>query len=173
MTRLKHTRLFTFCCCLLSLLASKPGWASCEVDLYVLFKQYRLHLNNAERLEDLSGYFSNRFNEYYIKRIQHGKDRKRYIDQYWRNLNTAADLLITYNQQQRCLKDTSRLSITGLLRLDQQRPGETLDLWRLDVKYILQDSQWKIDAFEYNLVPTRLGQESEKILDNFTVIKSP
>lgn len=152
----------------------KPADAAsgCETDLYTLFKQYRMQLITAQQFEDLSPYFSENFNAYYRSRMANKSDRDSYIDQYWKNLIRARELMITYSYRQHCAPPKAMLSIIGLLALDGQRRGETLDLWRLDVEYLQETSGWKINAFEYNLARNQNPSGNVTILDNFSVIQS-
>lgn len=160
------------CLCWLLIFSSANATPSgCQDNLYLLFKAYRQKLPVAERFEDLAGYFSQGFNAYYLPRLNHPNDGALYISQYWQNLTQAKDIVITYSQTQHCLPLKATLSITGLLTLHRQRQGDTLDLWRIDIDYVKEASQWKIDAIEYNLASAKQQTAAKSVLDNFTVIE--
>ena len=77
--------------------------AQCDIEadkLYENFKNYRETINSASRLEDLTGYFSKSFNQYFSNKLAtaRGKNSKqRYLTQYWDNLNTAGDIVIVFD----------------------------------------------------------------------------
>jgi hypothetical protein len=155
--------------------------AQCQVnsaDLYAEFKHYREHLNRANRLQHLTPYFSNAFNQYYAAKLKPGETRGRYLTHYWDNLNTAKDIVIIYQYTMQCANhgDSATLNLLAILEQPFSEQGATtqsglVDLWEVKVHYVKQGQRWLIDSFEYIKSPSEQTFTESQIVDNFAVIR--
>lgn len=150
-----------------------PVYAACQIDsqkFYAFFKQYRLEINSAENLSQLSRFFTTNFNQYYEEKIAAAKNesfRQRYFSQYWDNLNTAKDVVIVYDYSAACDQNSSTLNLISALNENQNYPSVNIDLWSIAVHYNFENNHWRIDSFEYNKLPSSKNFLNKAIVDNF------
>lgn len=160
------------------LILSLPAAAQCEIDeagLYGQFKQYREQVNSAVSLEQLTPYFSTKFNQYYRSKLEASTgaaNRKRYLTHYWDNLNTAKDVVIVYSYAMQC-HDSNNVSLLVLAILDQGFDPQrvAVDMWEVKIHYQRENSQWLIDSFEYQRSGAQKFYETNQIVDNFATIR--
>ena len=106
---------------LLAFLYAPLSQAKCQTEpaaVYQHFKNYRLKLAHATRLEQLSPFFSSRFNQYYLEKLSPGNNdhvAQDYLKQYWLNLNTAQDIVIVYEYALHCTEAATILQLTTIL----------------------------------------------------------
>jgi len=152
------------------------GNAQCEIktdNLYEQFKNYRENINTASRLEDLTGYFSNNFNQHFTNKLASasGKTGKqRYLTQYWDNLNTAKDIVIVFDYSVQCIKNNANLALVSILSSANASEGREVELWNVKINYTSENIDWKIDSFEYEKLGPRKDYLATEIKNNFVRI---
>jgi hypothetical protein len=157
--------------------APSAGYTACTTDsenIYQLFVEYREQVNSATRLEDLNHYFSDNFNNYYLKKLDAATtetDKGRLMARYWDNLNTARDIIIVFDYSLNCDKQLADLKLISVLSSKTAVVGQEVELWKVTVRYRNENDQWKIDSFEYD----KLGRGQEylatDIKNNFVLIR--
>ena len=151
--------------------------AKCEINadnLYEQFKSYREQINTAARLEDLTIYFSQNFNQYFTDKVTHSRgkiSKQRYLNQYWDNLNTAKDVVIVFDYTMQCDSTKTSLVLTAILNTNQSNEGQEVDLWNVTINYTKDDPDWKIDSFEYKKLGSRKNYLATEIKNNFVIIR--
>jgi hypothetical protein len=146
--------------------------ASCDIDadsLYEQFKTYRRHINNANSLSELAPYFSTSFNQYYRNKLQSTTDQsasRRYLTQYWDNLNTAKDVVVVYDYSMRCRDSTAILELVAVLSPEKYDTGNKVDLWGIKIHYINENKNWVINSFEFEILNN--GNNGTEIVNGTT-----
>lgn len=150
--------------------------------LYSVFKSYRQILNTDHQIDDLKLYFSTNFNEYYQTKLlatQTDSTYKRFLTQYWDNLNTARDIVIVFDEHELCRKNTARLELVTTLDTGTRDPassngaddGANVQLWRVRIYFVREAGHWKIDSFEYRKIHAAGKYLASDIIDNFVLIR--
>lgn len=151
--------------------------AKCEINtdnLYEQFKIYREHINTATRLEDLTNYFSQNFNQYFSDKLANARgetSKQRYLTQYWDNLNTAKDIVIVFDYSAKCDKKNATLILVSILDTNQSGEGQEVELWNVLIDYTKDNHEWKIDSFEYKKLGHRKDYLATEIKNNFVLIR--
>lgn len=139
--------------------------------LYERFVSYRKAINSARAPQDLAPFFTPAFNRYFQSQLdgaQSDAEKNRVLNQYWDNLNNAADIVSVYQYDIVCFPDKTRLLLLASLKSDMPKIGGTIAVWRIDVEYKQQQHNWLIDNIEFNKlkkIPRHL-----RLLNNFSVI---
>jgi len=153
-----------------------PGSADCSInaeDLYAQFKSYRQQINTASRIEELTPYFSREFLQYYDLRLagaDNELEKRRNLTQFWDNLNTGRDIIIIFDYSVQCVHTKAILSLVAALESNQHRESTTVQLWHVRISYMMDDSLWKINAFEYETLNNGKSYLATDIKDNFVMI---
>ena len=160
-----------------TLAAPLASYADCheEADaFYQRFKAYRQHINTASHIADLTPYFSNTFIQYFeVKLLAADSDdeKRRYLTQFWDNLNTAKDIVIIFDYSVQCFNKKTNLDLIAVLDTNQGKDHQTIKLWKVGVSYVLEQDTWKINAFEYQEYNKPEKYIATDIKDNFTRIR--
>lgn len=166
--------LFVFSSVLAAWLFTTSASAACNTDanhVYEKFKEYRKSLDKTRRVEQLSPFFTQGFKQYYQIKINktRGSSKKRFLNQYWDNLNTGRDIIIVYNYLVRCTQNQALLVLDAVL--DKNSTGSLdaskVDLWNVTIEYQWEQEQWLIQDFAYKKSPQPHKLDSTKIKDNF------
>lgn len=131
-------------------------------------------INTASRLEDLTGYFSNNFNQYFGNKLASAGDKvskQRYLTQYWDNLNTAKDIVIVFDYSVQCNKNDAILALVSILSSANATEGQEIELWNVKINYLNDNLEWKIDSFEYEKLGPRQNYLATEIKNNFVLIR--
>ena len=142
-----------------------------RLHLYQRFVDYRKAINRARVPDDLAIFFSPQFINYYQRQWRQAQSddaKNRALNQYWDNLNSAADIVSVYNRRVNCKKDNAILSLIASLRSDLPEIGGTIGMWRIQIEYTYGPDRWLIDNFEFNKLKT--APKQLRLLDNFVVI---
>jgi len=162
---------------LMTLAIPLPGFADCAADpekLYQSFVDYREQINTADRIENLSKYFSDNFNQYFQKKVDNARNRVskgRHMARYWDNLNTAKDIVIIFDYSLTCDQDNSKLALISVLNSNASIEGQEVELWKVTIRYLLEHNQWKIDSFEYTKLDQGQKYLATDIKNNFVMIR--
>lgn len=162
---------------LVILLAPTFSYADCKVDrktIYQLFVDYREQINRASRLEDLSGYFSDNFNRYFLNKLDATNNettRGQYMARYWDNLNTARDIVIVFDYSLSCDDEIAKLALIAALSSNNAIEGQEVELWKITIRYLNENQDWKIDSFAYEKLPQGQQYLATDIKNNFVLIR--
>jgi len=154
------------------------SFADCAVERETIYRQfidYREQINTASRLEDLTGYFSENFKQYFTAKLGSAAgetNKNRYLAQYWDNLNTAKDIVIVFDYSLRCDKNNNKasLSLVAVLSSNGVTEGQEVELWNVTVNYLNENQQWKIDSFKYKRLGPNQKYLATGIKNNFVLI---
>ena len=139
--------------------------------LYERFVSYRKAINSARAPQDLAPFFTPAFNRYFqaqLDRAQSDAEKNRALNQYWDNLNNAADIVSVYHYDIVCLPDKTRLRLLASLKSDMPKIGGTIAVWRIAIEYTQQQQSWLIDNIEFNKL--KKSPRQLRLLNNFSVI---
>jgi hypothetical protein len=164
---------------LISLASSMPCLSNAQCDmnadnLYEKFKNYRETINTASKLEDLTGYFSQNFNQYFSGKLTTARgnhSKQRYLTQYWDNLNTAGDIVIVFDYSMKCItRNIVSLALVSILSQTDTSEGQEVELWSVKINYSREHLDWKIDSFEYETLGPGKNYLATEIKNNFVRI---
>jgi hypothetical protein len=163
---------------LISLASSMPCLSNAQCDmnadnLYEKFKNYRETINTASKLEDLTGYFSQNFNQYFSGKLTTARgnhSKQRYLTQYWDNLNTG-DIVIVFDYSMKCItRNIVSLALVSILSQTDTSEGQEVELWSVKINYSREHLDWKIDSFEYETLGPGKNYLATEIKNNFVRI---
>jgi len=156
----------------------KPAFASSDCHqgdnddaVYHQFVAYRLAINSATTLADLSHFFVPAFNDYFqqqLDRASNDSEKSQALRQYWNNLNRAEDIVSVYQARLTCRRADAVLDLVVSLKSDLPKIGATISLWQVQLAYLRVNDQWLIEHIEFNKLKKNPG--AMRLLNNFSVI---
>lgn len=131
-----------------------------------------MQLNHADQFEQLSIFFSKRFNRYYQDKINKAGRlaKQRYINQYWDNLGIGQDIIIVYDYRVVCIKQRPALQLTAVLDNKTTLTKSAVDLWKITVHFRNENHQWLIEQLEYEISRSQKQLSESSIKDNFLIL---
>ena len=66
----------------------------------------------------------------------------------------------------KCRMPEATLNLKALLQLEKAKAKNKVDVWAINIRYRNELNEWRIDSFEYNLLPNATLPETG-VVDSF------